>query len=129
MSYTNNDHFTPETTRKLEELYKEALQLLGEDTEREGLLRTPLRVAQAMQFLTKGYLEDPAAILNSAKFREEYQQMVLIRDIEMYSLCEHHMLPFYGKAHVCLLYTSDAADDLLCVDLGGRRLIHKKYSH
>ena len=100
MSYTNNDHFTPETTRKLEELYKEALQLLGEDTEREGLLRTPLRVAQAMQFLTKGYLEDPAAILNSAKFREEYQQMVLIRDIEMYSLCEHHMLPFYGKAHV-----------------------------
>ncbi len=79
------------------------MKLLGEDTEREGLVRTPLRVARAMQFLTKGYQEDPAAILNSAKFREEYQQMVLIKDIEMYSLCEHHMLPFYGKAHVAYI--------------------------
>ncbi|HOG24940.1 MAG TPA: GTP cyclohydrolase I FolE [Bacteroidales bacterium] len=103
MSYTNNDSYTPETTRKLQEHYKEVLKLLGEDNQREGLVRTPLRVAQAMQFLTKGYHEDPAAILNSAKFREEYQQMVLIKDIEMYSLCEHHMLPFYGKAHVAYI--------------------------
>lgn len=103
MSYTNNDLFTPETTKKLEELYKEVLELLGEDPLREGLLRTPLRVAQSMQYLTKGYQEDPAAILNSARFREEYQQMVLVKDIEMYSLCEHHMLPFYGKAHVAYI--------------------------
>ncbi|HHV04545.1 MAG: GTP cyclohydrolase I FolE [Bacteroidales bacterium] len=103
MSYINNDHYTPETTKKLEEHYREVLKLLGEDPQREGLLRTPRRVAQAMQFLTKGYLEDPAAILNSARFREEYQQMVLVKDIEIYSLCEHHMLPFYGKAHVAYI--------------------------
>ncbi|MDD2289932.1 MAG: GTP cyclohydrolase I FolE [Bacteroidales bacterium] len=103
MSYTNKDLYTPETTKKLQEHYKEVLKLLGEDNQREGLVRTPLRVAQAMQFLTKGYHEDPAAILNSAKFCEEYQQMVLVKDIEMYSLCEHHMLPFYGKAHVAYI--------------------------
>ncbi len=103
MSYSNNDLYTPETTQELAEHYKEILKLLGEDPEREGLEKTPLRVAKAMQFLTKGYLEDPAAILNSARFREEYQQMVLVRDIEMYSMCEHHMLPFYGKAHVAYI--------------------------
>ncbi len=103
MSYSNNDLYTPETTEKLAEHYKEILKLLGEDTEREGLEKTPLRVAKAMQFLTKGYLEDPATILNSARFREEYQQIVLVKDIEMYSMCEHHMLPFYGKAHVAYI--------------------------
>lgn len=103
MSYINNDLYTPETTQKLAEHYYEILKLLGEDPEREGLEKTPLRVAKAMQFLTKGYLEDPAAILNSARFREEYQQMVLVKDIEMYSMCEHHMLPFYGKAHVAYI--------------------------
>ncbi|HOO42454.1 MAG TPA: GTP cyclohydrolase I FolE [Bacteroidales bacterium] len=103
MSYNNNDLYTPETTQKLAEHYKEILKLIGEDPEREGLEKTPLRVAKAMQFLTKGYLEDPAAILNSARFREEYQQMVLVKDIEMYSMCEHHMLPFYGKAHVAYI--------------------------
>jgi len=103
MSYSNNDLYTPETTQKLAEHYLEILKLLGEDPGREGLEKTPLRVAKAMQFLTKGYLEDPAAILNSARFREEYQQMVLVKDIEMYSMCEHHMLPFYGKAHVAYI--------------------------
>jgi GTP cyclohydrolase IA len=103
MSYSNNDLYTPETTQKLAAHYLEILKLLGEDPDREGLEKTPLRVAKAMQFLTKGYLEDPAAILNSAKFREEYQQMVLVKDIEMYSMCEHHMLPFYGKAHVAYI--------------------------
>ncbi|HOO68690.1 MAG: GTP cyclohydrolase I FolE [Bacteroidales bacterium] len=103
MSYINNDLYTPETTQKLAEHYNEILKLLGEDPEREGLEKTPLRVAKAMQFLTKGYQEDPAAILNSARFREEYQQMVLVKDIEMYSMCEHHMLPFYGKAHVAYI--------------------------
>lgn len=80
--------------------YKEVLKLLGEDTEREGLLKTPMRVAKAMQFLTKGYTQDPKAILEKALFHEDYNHMVIVKDINFYSMCEHHMLPFYGKAHV-----------------------------
>jgi len=83
--------------------YQSILQALGEDPRREGLAKTPERVAKALQFLTHGYGLDPAAILNSAKFREDYQQMVLVRDIEVYSLCEHHLLPFFGKAHVAYI--------------------------
>ena len=83
----------------------EILRLLGEDPAREGLLKTPERVAKAMAFLTKGYDENPLDIIRSAMFREEYRQMVLVKDIELYSLCEHHMLPFYGKAHVAVSYT------------------------
>lgn len=79
------------------------LELLGEDPEREGLQRTPLRVAKAMADLTRGYQQDPVAILNSAKFSEEYSQMVIVRDINFYSLCEHHMLPFYGTVHVAYI--------------------------
>lgn len=79
------------------------LELLGEDPEREGLVRTPLRVAKAMTDLTRGYQQDPVAILNSAKFSEEYSQMVIVRDINFYSLCEHHMLPFYGVVHVAYI--------------------------
>jgi GTP cyclohydrolase I len=83
--------------------YQSILQALGEDPVREGLAKTPERVAKALQFLTHGYSLDPSAILNSAKFREDYQQMVLVRDIEVYSLCEHHLLPFFGKAHVAYI--------------------------
>ncbi len=83
--------------------YKEILKLLGEDTEREGLLKTPMRVAKAMQVLTRGYLEDPDAVLREALFAEEYDQMVIVKDINFFSLCEHHMLPFYGKAHVAYI--------------------------
>ena len=79
------------------------LELIGEDSEREGLVRTPLRVAKAMTDLTRGYAQDPVAILNSAKFKEEYSQMVIVRDINFYSLCEHHMLPFYGTVHVAYI--------------------------
>lgn len=89
--------------QKLEAAYAEVLRLLGEDTSREGLQKTPERVARSMQFLTKGYEEDPEAILQSAKFSEEYKQMVIVKDIEIYSLCEHHLLPFYGKAHVAYI--------------------------
>ncbi|WP_394336367.1 GTP cyclohydrolase I FolE [Balneicella halophila] len=85
------------------EHYKAILELLGEDSEREGLLKTPERVAKAMQYLTKGYAEDPREILRAALFKEDYKQMVLVKDIEMYSLCEHHMLPFIGKAHVAYI--------------------------
>ncbi|TGX81576.1 GTP cyclohydrolase I FolE [Palleniella muris] len=83
--------------------YKEILGLLGEDPEREGLERTPLRVAKAMQFLTKGYGQDPKAILEKALFHEEYSHMVIVKDINFYSMCEHHMLPFYGKVHVAYI--------------------------
>ena len=83
--------------------YHEILSLLGEDPQREGLLKTPLRVAKAMTTLTAGADQDPIAVLNSAKFTEEQRQMVLVRDIEFHSLCEHHMLPFYGKVHVAYL--------------------------
>lgn len=81
----------------LEEHYKNVISLLGEDPEREGLLMTPHRVAKAMRFLTKGYSESPEAILNKALFKEDYRQMVIVKDIDFYSLCEHHMLPFWGK--------------------------------
>ncbi len=83
--------------------YREILRLLGEDPDREGLVKTPERVAKAMAFMTKGYSEDPREILTSAMFREEYKQMVLVKDIEIYSMCEHHMLPFIGKAHVAYI--------------------------
>ena len=101
--YTKEEIYDPETTDKLMEHYHAILDLLGEDVNREGLLKTPERVAKCMQFLTKGYNEDPAEILRSAIFKEDYKQMVIVKDIEIYSLCEHHMLPFYGKAHIAYI--------------------------
>ncbi|MDO4462095.1 MAG: GTP cyclohydrolase I FolE [Bacteroidia bacterium] len=92
--------YDEERTAKLAVHYKAILELLGEDPEREGLLKTPERVAKAMQFLTKGYNDDPEEILRSAMFNEPYHQMVVVKDIEIYSMCEHHMLPFIGKAHI-----------------------------
>ena len=95
-----------ELTQGIDELkghYKQILNLLGEDVEREGLLKTPERVAKAMLTLTKGYRMDPKAVLNSAKFKEDYRQMVIVKDINFYSLCEHHILPFFGKVHVAYI--------------------------
>lgn len=92
-----------ERIEQLKVHYKEILNLLGEDPNREGLIKTPERVAKAMLTLTRGYDMDPVAVLNSAKFLEDYKQMVIVRDIELFSLCEHHMLPFYGKAHVAYI--------------------------
>ena len=102
-NYKREDVFSPEAIEELKVHYREILRLLGEDPEREGLLKTPERVAKAMSFITKGYTEDPIEILKSALFKEEYKQMVLVKDIELYSICEHHMLPFYGKAHVAYI--------------------------
>ncbi len=101
--YRKEEIYNEEKIEQLEHHYTEILKLLGEDPTREGLLKTPKRVAKAMQFLNKGYQQDPLEILRSAMFREEYKQMVLVKDIELYSLCEHHMLPFYGKAHVAYI--------------------------
>ena len=103
MAYFSEEKYDAETTEKIAALVREILKLLGEDTEREGLLKTPERVAKAMQFMTKGYAQDGVEIIKSAIFDEEYQQMVLIKDIELYSSCEHHMLPFIGKAHVAYI--------------------------
>lgn len=103
MSYRRIEDYDPEVTQQLAVHYKAILDLLGEDVQREGLLKTPERVAKAMQFLSQGYFEDPCEILRSAMFKEEYQQMVVVKDIELYSVCEHHMLPFYGKCHVAYI--------------------------
>ena len=100
MAYQKEEQFDEALTRELSEHYREILRLLGEDPEREGLLKTPLRVARSMQFLTKGYQEDGAEILRSAMFREEYHQMGVVKDIELYSMCEHHLLPFYGRCAI-----------------------------
>lgn len=103
VGYHRRDTYNPKTIRKLGNHYKEILKLIGEDPNREGLVKTPERVAKAMQFLTHGYDLNPEEILRSAMFREDYRQMVLVKDIEIYSMCEHHMIPFFGKAHVAYI--------------------------
>ncbi len=117
-----------ENNEKIEQLqyhYHEILNLLGEDADREGLLKTPLRVAKAMQTLTRGYAMDAKAVLNSAKFSEPYDQMVIVKDIHFYSLCEHHMLPFYGKVHVAYIpngYITGLSKIARVVDIFSHRL-------
>lgn len=101
--YAKIDQYNPVAIRNIAENYRAILKEIGEDPDREGLEKTPERVAKALQFLTHGYNLDPAEILRSAMFREEYQQMVIVKDIELYSMCEHHVLPFFGKAHVAYI--------------------------
>ncbi|MGB2341924.1 MAG: GTP cyclohydrolase I FolE [Flavobacteriaceae bacterium] len=101
-----NENFNIESTSLTTELkanFSEIISLLGENTEREGLVKTPERVSKAMKFLTSGYEMDPKQILESAMFKEDYNEMVIVKDIEFYSLCEHHMLPFFGKAHIAYI--------------------------
>ena len=102
-NYIREERYDADRIEKLAYHYREILSLLGEDIEREGLIKTPERVAKAMSFVTKGYSQDPIEIINSAIFREEYKQMVLVKDIELFSMCEHHMMPFVGKAHVAYI--------------------------
>ena len=101
--YARNDQYNSATVRRIAEHYRVILKEIGENPDREGLKLTPERVAKALQFLTHGYELDPAEILRAAMFREEYQQMVIVKDIELYSLCEHHVLPFFGKCHVAYI--------------------------
>lgn len=103
MAYHRENNYDEKTTSEIAVHVREILRLLGEDADREGLLKTPERVAKSLQFLTKGYDENAEEIIRSALFDEEYQQMVLVKDIELYSMCEHHMLPFIGKAHVAYI--------------------------
>lgn len=103
MAYNSIDQYEPEVTEQLAAHVKEILRLIGEDEGREGLQKTPERVAKALQFLTKGYAENGAEIIKSALFEEDYKHMVVVKDIELYSMCEHHMMPFIGKAHVAYI--------------------------
>ncbi len=103
MPYKFFEEYHIEVTDSIKDNYKKVITDLGENTDREGLLKTPERAAKAMQFLTSGYDQDPAAVLKGAMFAEDYNDMVIIKDIELYSLCEHHMLPFFGKAHIAYI--------------------------
>ena len=124
--YVKVDRYNDKTTQELTESYKEILDnIAGEDPNREGLVKTPLRVAKAMQFLTQGYQQDPVSILKSAMFKEDYRQMVIVKDIEIFSMCEHHMLPFFGKAHVAYIpngYITGLSKIARVVDAFSRRL-------
>jgi GTP cyclohydrolase I len=125
LSYERSEDFDPEKIKKLSYHYQEILGLIGENPEREGLLKTPLRVAKSMLFLTQGYSLDPVEILNSAKFREDYREMVIVKDIEIYSMCEHHMIPFIGKAHVAYIpnkYITGLSKIARVVEIYARRL-------
>lgn len=125
LSYEKTEDFDPERIEKLSYHYREILQLIGENPEREGLLKTPLRVAKSMLFLTQGYDLDPVEVLTSAKFREDYREMVIVKDIEIYSMCEHHMIPFIGKAHVAYIpdkYITGLSKIARVVEIYARRL-------
>lgn len=103
MPYKTFEEYNIKITDEVRNRYKQIIKELGEDTQREGLLKTPERAAKAMMFLTQGYYQDASAILKSAMFREDYNEMVIVKDIELYSLCEHHLLPFFGKAHIAYI--------------------------
>jgi GTP cyclohydrolase I len=125
MAYNRNEQYDEEITKKIAENYREVINYLGEDPLREGLLKTPERISKAMQFMTQGYHEDAMSILNSAKFHEEISEMIVVKDIELYSMCEHHMLPFFGKVHVAYIpngWITGLSKIARVVDVFSRRL-------
>jgi len=124
-SYRKLEQYDLETTKKIGDHYRQILELLGENADREGLIQTPERVAKSMQFLLQGYEQNPEEILRSAMFKEDYRQMVIVKDIEIYSMCEHHMLPFIGKAHIGYIpngYITGLSKIARVVDAYARRL-------
>ena len=125
MAYKKVEQYDEKITSSLIENYKEMLGLIGEDPKREGLLKTPERIAKAMQYLTQGYDMDARAILDSAKFHEDVSEMIIVKDIEIYSMCEHHMLPFFGKAHIAYIpngWITGLSKIARVVDVYARRL-------
>ena len=124
-SYRRKNEYNAEQTSALTDLYRQVLINIGENPDREGLKKSPERIAKAVQFLTQGYYQDPKAILESAMFKEQYSQMVIVKDIEVFSFCEHHMLPFFGKAHVAYIpngYITGLSKIARVVDAYSRRL-------
>jgi GTP cyclohydrolase I len=133
MAYKKTEHYDEQATEGLIGSYKNVIELLGEDSGREGLVKTPERLAKAMQYLTQGYQQDAKAILDSAKFHEDVSEMVIVKDIELYSMCEHHMLPFYGKAHVAYIpngWITGLSKIARVVDVYSRRLqVQERLTH
>ncbi len=133
MSYSKTETYDEAQTAALTDCYRTIIENLGEDADREGLLKTPERVAKAMQYVTAGYSMDAKAILESARFHEAYSEMVIVKDIELYSLCEHHMLPFFGKAHVAYIpngYITGLSKIARVVDCFARRLqVQERMTH
>lgn len=133
MSYRKIEQYNEETIEQIAGNYTHILQAIGEDTQREGLQKTPLRIAKAMSSMTQGYTMDPVAIINSAKFKESYSEMVIVKDIELYSMCEHHMLPFFGKAHLAYIpngYITGLSKLARVVDCFAKRLqVQERMTH
>ncbi|WP_024769461.1 GTP cyclohydrolase I FolE [Aquimarina macrocephali] len=133
MPYKHFEEYNIKVTEEVKEKFESIIEDLGEDIKREGIVKTPERAAKAMQFLTQGYHQDPAEILKSAMFKEGYDDMVIVKDIELYSLCEHHMLPFFGKAHIAYIpdgYIVGLSKLPRIVDVFARRLqVQERLTH
>ncbi len=133
MGYKKQDNYDTAVTENLRSGYEQLITLIGEDPTREGLSKTPERAAKALQFLTQGYQQDPSEIIKSALFKEDYNEMVVVKDIELYSLCEHHLLPFFGKAHVAYIpngYVVGLSKIPRVIDVFARRLqVQERLTH